>query len=186
MEAERPAEGVCNNPGTSGGGSRTWLVFTDTCLLHRPHSRQGQLHLWTSRIPSLAAPLLVLTEERAKDRLGEGGALKRSTFWLVERHLPNVRTSIRSRPCFFYCFIETHRGSDGKLLSEVPCKIPFSPRLLSLHDNQIFAKRKERIMQQNTIYSLKTLSLPVCLWRKPLHTSALLRLFMGNYFGIIN
>lgn len=61
------------------------------------------------------------------------------------------------------------------------------PHLLSLCDNQIFAEIKERIMQQNTIYSLKTSSLPVCVWRKPLHTCALPSLFIGsNYFGIIN
>lgn len=58
-------------------------------------------------------------------------------------------------------------------------------RLHSLHDNQTLAKRKESAVQQNPIYSLRTLSLPTILRRMQLHTPALSSRFIGSKYSSI-
>lgn len=98
-------------------------MFKDTFLIHRPHSRQGQFCLCTSGIQSLAFPLLVLTEERTKDRCGVGESpLKRSKFLFEEHYLLNVRQALQVIPVSSIALLKPTKVLKGNCYLKCPAK----------------------------------------------------------------
>ena len=103
----------------------------------------------------------------------------------MKHHLLNIKTSMREAISISDCFYFNAQRSWRRNATWSTLYNLCLSRLRSLHDNQTFAKRKESTVQQNTIYSLRTLSLPTILWRMQLHTSALSSRFIGSNYSSI-
>lgn len=139
-------------------GCRARLPLTQSSWLREPEKQTWRKKISLKKVQTLTC---VTSSAKYKDNH------ERSYFYLFDCFYLNAQRSWR-------------RNATWSTLYNLCLS-----RLHSLHDNQTFAKRKESTVQQNTIYSLRTLSLHTILWRMQLHTSALSSRFIGSNYSSI-